>query len=431
MTLFKAAVARVFVLLTAFSFLLSCGRDVEVAHETNNTGNVFICNYPDAQGLFVVASHTQDKLLFRRKPVSNEIEDAAAKAESGDFKPKAGDNFLGTKAVSGSLDLYYLKDGKRDLCLQNFAALDPIYSQGIIDSAPGALLKADQNLGRMGLLLPLYKAGFEKTDWAVYNTSDKKLYTLGGPGTPAKTMELPLNQDGKGGLYRGEREYAITSPSWPFAATLSHEGKMALFSWPDGKKIYEGAGVYSFCFHPALKILYFGSKDGLNALVLDKNGNARTVRLQKSPVRMIRISSKGSYLFCLGTGGIIKPAIIALNRNGLYLEEPLELGKKYGEAKDWVWLDDKTLLLVFRYPQSAFLWELNVRKGEYYETILDPKLQDVAVISANVCPSVLETRLYPEDQARPADIMFFHPRSGRFEPVKGLPEKSVIPPGLS
>lgn len=408
-------------LVFSVSLLLSCGRPAVVTVESSSCGDAVLFDR-NSGTLYTVVSRVQEELLFREKPSDGEIEKAACVIENGMSEKDGGGNFIGTKPLLGVLDLCRMREGKCETLLPGFASYDPAISRGILDSAPKELLKGDQNMGRIGILLPLYKAGLGTCDWAVFDPAGRTLHSLGSPGAPAAELSGTMRCGGESVLYRGEREYAITHPSWPVAATLSHEGKMVLFSWPDCRKLYEAQGVYSFCFHPSLKILYYGSKEGLLALNWEKSGKERVRKLSREPVRMIRISSKGSYLFTLGIGGRPRPAVIALTRAGLYAEEPLELGKKYGEASDWTWLDDKILFIFFKYPGSAFYWELNARKGEFSETVLDNAVHDVSVIASNASPTIVKTDSSSKNDPFPV-LEWYDPAAAAFRPVRGMPEK--------
>jgi len=412
-----------FAAISAAALFLSCAKPFEVTVDRNNFGKALLCD-KDSGGIYAIDARTREKLLFRKKPGRSEAEAASASVTPGSGPSGKKGNFLGTKPVFGALDLCLLRRGAFETLLPGFVSIDPLSARGLLESAPGELLRGDQNIGKIGLLLPVYKAGVASTDWAVYDPSERKLFTLGAPGERAAEVKETLKGGTGSGLYRGERERASVSPSWPVVATLSHGGKMALFSWPEGKKIHEAQGVHAFCFHPSLKTIYIGSDDGLAALAWEKSGRERIQKLARYPVRMIRISQKGSYLFCLGTGGIPKPAVIALNSSGLYRDEPLELGKKYGEAGDWVWLDDKTLLLAFSNPGGSYFWELNVKKGEFYETSLDTKKESMDVVAANAFASVVVSA--PEEGSR--ELRFYDQATGKLLPVKGLPEASVIIP---
>ncbi len=397
---------------------VSCGKPVEFTLERSRCGKALIAD-GRGEGHYLLVSRTMDKLLFRRDPAPEEAEKAANDIMEGN--PGPGANFIGTEPGSGSLDLCYLKDGKCETLLEGFVSFDLHRARGLLESAPEAMARGGQNLGRIGLLLPLYKAGISSPDWVVFNTTERKLYTIGGPGLPASPVGEKFHCDGAEPLYRGGRQTAIASPAWQVVATLSREGRMSLFSWPEGKKLHEAEGVFCICFHPVNKILYFGSKDGLCSLAWEKTGKEAVKKLTATPARLIRVSSRGSYLFALAIGGRTRPSVISLTTLGQYREEPLELSKKYGEADDWVWLDDRRLLLVFDQPDALYYWELDVRKGEYYETMLDRKTSDVSIIAVNQYPSVVRSDRVPNGSREAGRLDRFDARKGRFEPLKGVP----------
>lgn len=406
----------------SLALLVSCGKPSEVVVETSGCGNAFIAD-DGGRGHYLFVSKSRDALVFSKTPSQGETEKAVSEHLEGKASP--GGNFRGARPLSGALDLCYIRDGKCATLLENFVSFDPLRARGLMESSPEALASGDQNLGKIGLLLPLYKAGVSNPDWAVFNPGDRRLHTLGGPGMPASIVPEKLICDGTAPLYRGERQSAKISPSWPVVATLSREGRMVLFTWPEGKLLHEASGVFSFCFHPMLKTIYFGSGQGVSALAWEKQGREKVKRLSGVPARMIRVSSRGSYLFTMATGGRPRPAIIALTQAGNYRDEPLELGKRYGEAADWVWLDDRRLMLIFDKP-SANYWELDVRKGEYYETALGSEPGDVRVVAANTSPSVARSEKDARGAAREGRIEWLEPVSVKFEPLEGVPSESRI-----
>lgn len=311
---------------------------------------------------------------------------------------------LKVEPIKTVLNIVSYKEGKKEILFNNFITLNPKYCEGITNSVSSELFKGEQNIGKYGILLPLYKIGCTELDWVFLNIIEKKIYFFEEEGSLREVKELPLHSECGGTIYCGQNHYAIISPEFKLYATLSKKGRLRLCNFQLGKMLFERENVISFCFHPERELLYFGTENGL--FVFDCESNQIDKLTNISP-RLIRISQKGSYLLVLLTGGENKTQILKLQKIGKKIEKIEEFNS--GNADDWVFLDDLNVLGVFN--SKSFIILKNLITGNS-QKIYFPENFFTVVLNSALFPTIILKKV--EDQTDDK-IFYFNSITKQFD----------------
>lgn len=369
-----------FIFGLTFLFLsFSCYKEYLEKRDYKIVGKSFVV-FKGGKCFLTVNAEKSQNVIYKKKPSISEPERKWTNERDKEIEK----NLLKRETVSATLDIVYYEGSKRKLGLEKFLNFNPKFCEGILDSASVELLKGEQNLGKMGLLLPLYRIGCHNPDWAVLDLEQNKLYSLESEEIPRRPLKLPVYAEGGGIMYKGERNFAIASPSFNVSATLSKKGKLILLD-EKGKKLFERNNIYNFCFHPKKKILYFVSEEGLIGYNWEKK---MVFVLRKSVLRLIRISASGRYLFAIKTGGENMPVLFKISNSGKKIEREIPLDDDIKKADDWVFAGNSVLLAIFNSENGALMKELDLRIGEK-KVVESPEGSEIYLINSATYPTII------------------------------------------
>ncbi|MFB3851619.1 MAG: hypothetical protein ACE14Q_06825 [Acidobacteriota bacterium] len=374
----KKIILFIIALFSLFA-ILSCFKEYIERRDYRKTGGCFIILDSGKTFLAIEAKKSQN-FYFKKKPSNIDLEIITKEKRSHEIEQ----NLLKTETVSACLDIVSFEGKKRELLFENFLKFNPKFCEGILEGASMELLKGEQNLGKMGLLLPLYKIGCLNPDWAILNIEQNKIYSLEAEGVSRKPLKLPLFSEGGGTIYDGERNFAIASPYWNLCATLSKKGKLVLLD-ENGKKLFEGNNINSFCFHPEKKLLYYGCEEGLMAYNWDEKRVSKLVSINP---RLIRISKYGGYIFALKVGGENLPYVFKISTSGEKIIKEILIDDDTRKADDWIFSGDSTLLGIFNQKEGTFVVETNLESREK-RVIESPKGFEIYLINSGVHPTII------------------------------------------
>lgn len=349
--------------------------------------------------IYITSNKTQD-LYFKKKFEKSEIKNLL---ENGKIKEEK--NFIKAENASASLDIYVYKEGK-EVALPKFLEFNPRFCDGILSSASYELLKGEQNYGKRGLLLPLFRVGCQNPDWAVFRIDEGKIYSLKG-----EELKTPLHSEGGGELYKGEKYTVIESPLNDFYATLSKKGKLFVYDWGKGAAFYDREGVLSYCFHPEKKVLYFASEEGLFALQLD---SLKLSKLGNYIPRLMRISGKGSFIFLVEAGGENICHLIKLSKSGKSVEKEIYLSDTIQKADDWVFGGDQKLFALRNFNDESFILKKDLKEGKE-KIIQSLKNYEISLLNSNLYPTI--TAKSRQKDGMQEGILFFNIKTETLEVV--------------
>jgi len=360
-------------------FGFSCFKEYVEKRDYRKAGGWFLI-YDNGKSFITIQVNKSQNLFFKKKPLCSE----SHSYQKNTNKNEIDENVLKIETVSAFLDIVFYEGDKKKVVSEKFLDFNPKFCEGILDDAPMELLKGEQNLGKQGLLLPLYRVGCRNPDWALLDIAEKKFYSLEADGVQRKPLKLPVYAEGGGTIYEGERNFAIASPVCDVCATLSKKGKMFLLN-EDGKKLFERNNIYTFCFHPEKKIIYFGCEEGLMGYNWEEE---RVFKVGSLVPRLIRISKKGNYLFSLKVGGENLPAVFKIAGSGEKIEKAILLDDDVKNADDWIFAGDSALLAIFNREGCSFMAELDLKGGEK-RLIESPKGFEIYLINSGNCPTII------------------------------------------
>ncbi|MCX7830082.1 MAG: hypothetical protein N2445_03355 [Acidobacteria bacterium] len=308
-------------------------------------------------------------------------------------------NLIKKETIGASLDIVYYEKGEQKLYLENFIKFNPKFCEGVLERASYELLKGEQNIGKIGLLLPLHRIGCFSPDWAVLDFNDRAVYSLAEGGFNKEPIKLPLYSECGGTIYKGERNSVILSPSYNVFATLSKKGKLCLFQ--DEKELFQEENVFCFCFHPIKKILYYGSQNGLHFYDFEKMASTK---INNSVFRLIRISKNGSFLFSILAGGEKAIKIYKIGASGENIEKEIFLDDETKKSDDWVFSSDSILVSVSNKNENAFIVETDLKNNKA-RRIESPKNCELFIINCNAYPTIIAKSL---NGANKNNILYFY-----------------------